>query len=67
MSYGDPMLSHRRQAQIENARFLLDTARIHPSAVARRLGMSEDALEKMLERSKHVQRDSHQVPGRSET
>lgn len=44
------MESHRRDAKIENARWLLDDVGLHPAQVARRLGMSEDALEKMMGR-----------------
>lgn len=37
------------QARIENAKFLLE-AGYHPSEVARRLGLTPDNLQKMMER-----------------
>lgn len=46
----DPMLSHRRDAQIENARFLMGTCGLSLEAVARRLGVKQKTLEKELQR-----------------
>lgn len=50
--------SHRVAAQIENAEFLLDVARLPPHKVAERLGMTTEALRKMMGRHAEPDPDS---------
>lgn len=45
------MDAHRYEARLENARFLLDTCKLHPDRVAHRLGMDREALDKMMKRA----------------
>ena len=42
--------AHLTGRRIEQARFLLDVAKMHPAKVAHRLGVTEDALNKILGR-----------------
>jgi DNA-binding transcriptional regulator LsrR (DeoR family) len=48
------MREHIQDQRWENARWLIDEVGMHPELVARRLGISLDALEKLLERRKEA-------------
>lgn len=50
--------SHKDEAEMENIEFLLDTCDMHPDLVAKRLGITRDALDKKLERRRVGQRDT---------
>lgn len=63
MSAYSPMDSHRYDAILENARFLLDDAKMHPDRVAHRLGMTRAALDKMVVRHGEPDPDGVETPG----
>jgi hypothetical protein len=46
------MESHIFDQRAENARWLIDEVGMHPELVARRLGITISALEKLLDRTK---------------
>ena len=54
--------SHLSGRRIEQARFLLDVAKMHPAKVAQRLGVTEDALNHILGRTPDAQPDPPTVP-----
>lgn len=43
---------HKDRAEMENISFLLDECKLHPDQVAKRLGMTRNALDKKIERSR---------------
>lgn len=50
--------SHRERAEAENIDFLLNTCGLHRDHVARRLGITRNALDKKIERSRRAQPDT---------
>lgn len=59
--------THTRDAVLENIDFLMDHCGLHIDHVAKRLGLTTDAIEKMRERRRvERQRDSSIVEERSE-
>lgn len=55
------MNDHLWEQRYENAVFLTETAKLHPERAARRLGMTLQAFDKMMERGR-AKSDSGAVP-----
>jgi hypothetical protein len=54
--------SHLTARRIRDAQFMLDVCKVHPTKVAQRLGITEDALHRLLERGDHGEPDTAGVP-----
>lgn len=66
MANSRQMESHILDARAENARWLIDEVHMHPELVARRLGISLDALEKLLQRRSDGKPDPDSIEGAGE-